>query len=381
MPLIVIGATLFLNMDKLELSIPKALIHIIFQSTFLYGVLYVVKERYTARFLIAFFYTIELFTQLSYGSSLSVSIVMSILNTSTNESLSFIQFNVTPIIISMLFFTGILFLKLPSSDFVRKISVITVIAGLFYIVIPTLVSPHVSLHSIGFTKQFSKAGLAKGKPEYITMFEYYLNDMKFRLRIINSIIAISDTFHFLSFQVGSSSTWSEVISNTSDSNLLVIGIGESLRASNMGIYSYARKTTPKLSSMNDNLNVYKNAYSAGTNTWTSVPASLTKVSPDSKPDISKSIINLAKDAGYQVFWISNQLKTSKWDFSVSAIAKQADHVFFLSEDEAGTEYDLTLVSKLEQLLYSSRNIKKRLFILHYYGSHMKFEDRYGCNSK
>ena len=118
---------------------------------------------------------------------------------------------------------------------------------------------------------------------------------------------------------------------------MIIGLGESLRSDHLGIYGYERETTPLLSKMDD-LHIYKNVYSGGTNTWASVPAMLTKVS--ARPDLSKSIITLANDAGYKTFWLSNQTKVGQSDFSVSTIATQSHYSYFsASDDNTDIKYD------------------------------------------
>jgi len=135
-----------------------------------------------------------------------------------------------------------------------------------------------------------------------------------------------------------------------------------------------------LDSIRNKLYIYKNVYSAGTCTWNSVPAMFTKVDfKTMSPDLSKSIIHLAKDAGYKTYWISNQPKSTQWDFSVTAIAKQADHTFFFVDDRYGKirfNYDEILLPKLISILKNRKQNEKILIVLHFRGSHMNFKDRY-----
>jgi glucan phosphoethanolaminetransferase (alkaline phosphatase superfamily) len=112
-----------------------------------------------------------------------------------------------------------------------------------------------------------------------------------------------------------------------------------------------------------------------TNTWASVPAMLTKVS--SSPDLSASIINLANDAGYDTYWFSNHTQVSTWDFSVSSLALQSKHSYFSAlEDTESVSLDEVLVEKLETVLQNDDAQSKKLIVLHMYGSHMTFQDRY-----
>ena len=81
-----------MNLSKFDDSFIKAIIHIFLQSFLLMGLIVLVQKK-IFRFVIAIFLSIGLFTQLSYDSTLSVSLVMSIFNTSLGESVSFIKFN------------------------------------------------------------------------------------------------------------------------------------------------------------------------------------------------------------------------------------------------------------------------------------------------
>lgn len=188
-----------------------------------------------------------------------------------------------------------------------------------------------------------------------------------------TIRGITDTISFMTTQQNVKSTWTAV-SHIGSSDLLVLGIGESLRADNMGVYGYKYDTTPALSRLSDSIDLYTRAYSAGTTTWSSVPSVLTKAA--SVPDFSKSILNLAKDAGFETFWLSNNTKHSEWDFSVSALAEQADHIYFSSDHSTENRYDSILISKLAEALATPGSEKKKLIILNFFGSHFNFVDRY-----
>jgi len=357
-----------MNLSKFDYSFIKGVIHVFFQSSLLIGII-VLVQKYIFRFFIAIFLAVGLFTQLSYDSALSVSLVMSLFNTSLGESVSFIKFSLNAIFSTMIFIVSLTLSPIPK----RKPSYILLnILGGGYLLFPAILSANTQFSSAQHD-DYVKTGLARGYSARYSSFEYIISeDIAWRFPALKTVKGLTDSILFFSQQVESNSTWENVTSKGMGNDLLVLGIGESLRADNLGVYGYSRDTTPYLSQELNSISLFENTYSAGTNTWSAIPAALTKSTIS--PDLSKSVINLAKDAGYTTYWVSNHAKASVWDFSVSAIAEQADHTFFFSNDEAGEVYDIELVDKLGKIIANRNN--KALIVLHFYGSHMSFEDRY-----
>jgi len=297
---------------------------------------------------------------------------MSVLSTSPSEAYSFISFNLYKLLLCTIIFTAAFFGPLVSIN--KWYARLVFVGGLTYLYLPVLIDSFDAEDA--FQRQvYINSGVARGYPEWYAAVEYYAIDRAvWRMPAISSLRAATDTYFLLEMQVDTSSKWKDVSALNSNSQLLVLGIGESLRVDNMGVYNYFRDTTPFLSKNQGSLDIFSKVYSAGTNTYGSVPASLSISDPI--PNLSLSIINLAKDAGFKVYWLSNQAKYSSWDFSVSTIAEQADYSSFPSNDEPGLETDGVLIDKLELLLNDTINEEKRLVILHFYGSHMTFSDRY-----
>ncbi|GGX85914.1 phosphoethanolamine transferase [Litchfieldella qijiaojingensis] len=90
--------------------------------------------------------------------------------------------------------------------------------------------------------------------------------------------------------------------------LLVMVVGESVRATNWGLNGYERQTTPRLAAR-DVIN-FSDVSSCGTSTAVSVPCMF---SPVGKSDYDKryiqsheSLLDVLKHAGFQVLWVDNQ---------------------------------------------------------------------------
>lgn len=371
LPLLILGATLFLNFSKFDISFPFAFFHILIQTVFVWALLVVFTNYKIARLILALFIGLELFTQLASNTSLSISMIMSVISASSGEVFSFLSFSLKAFILTLFFVLGLVFLPNPSykPKFIGPF-----ILGGAYVFLPVfLTAPQ--LTATKFYDSYIKTGLARGQSRTMTSVEFFMQyDFSQRFPAFKSIRGITDSIQFFSLQFTTSTSWTNVISKSSSPDIIILGIGESLRAQNMGLYGYERATTPFLSKLSGDLTVFKEAYSGGTNTWSSIPYSLTKV--EQIPNFSKSIINLAKDAGYETFWLSNHAKISPYDFSISTLANQADHVSFSSDLAGGKTFDYSLVEQLKNTLASRKQGSKVFIILHFYGSHMSFSDRY-----
>lgn len=370
-PLAIFISVVIVNIGKFESDPFIATVHGIFQLILFYGLLLLSKNKFY-KFIIVMLLSLSVFIQLSYNTSLSVGTIMSTLGTSPSEAYSFIAFNLYALLFCIVIFLASFFAPLIKVN--RRLDLLILLVGVSYLYMPVVIDFFDDRDALQ-RQVYVNSGVARGYPSWYAAMEYYMVDRAvWRMPTISTFRAMTDTYFLLEMQLDTNSKWDDVSALNSGSQLLVLGIGESLRAGNMGIYHYARNTTPFLSNNEGSLDIYPTVYAAGTNTYGSVPASLTVSDPI--PNLSLSIINLAKDAGYKTYWLSNQAKYSSWDFSVSTIAEQTDYSEFPSNDEPGLETDEVLVDKLRLLLKDTKNEHKRLVILHFYGSHMTFSDRY-----
>ncbi len=363
---------IILNEDKVLLGFnSKDILHLILQTTLIYSILAYLDKIRILKFVFILLIISTVASILTYKAFPSTGIIMSVLNTSFDEAGDFIRFNLVDILISSVLFVSLMISPVPLYKGVHKI---TLIFGVSYLIFPSI------LFAYGDKKipnNYIQSGLARGMTTFGTEIEYiYSDEMAWRFPPLRTVKGVVDTINFISTNKSAEkSTWSNVKLGEASPNILIIGLGESLRSDHLGLYGYKRNTTPLLGHMKNDLFVYKSAYSGGTNTWTSVPSMFTKFK--FKPDLSKSIVNLANDAGFETYWLSNQTKANKWDFSVSAIALQAKHIYFsANERTTDIKYDGVLIPKLLTVLKNSKKSDKLLIVLHFYGSHMNFKDRY-----
>lgn len=148
----------------------------------------------------------------------------------------------------------------------------------------------------------------------------------------------------------------------------IIIIGESVQRDHMSLYGAKEDTTPFLSKMP--LQVVEHYIATAPNTVTSLTRTLALMDKNRDPQIAMNVVTLAKQAGYNTMWISNQGFMGKNDTAISKIAIHADHQFFLKSGNymSSNIDDDQLVDILQTQLKKYPNQKNVIFI-HMMGSH------------
>ncbi len=151
--------------------------------------------------------------------------------------------------------------------------------------------------------------------------------------------------------------------------IYVYVIGEASRAMNWQLYGYSRETNPELTKT-DGLVVFRNMLTQSNTTHKSVPMLLSSVDTDEHPDLYRrtGLPALFKEAGFTTYFISNQLPQGAM---IDRFAKEADHLIYLD----APHYDMQLVDKMQQVIRAD-TAQKMLIILHSYGSHFAYHERY-----
>lgn len=190
--------------------------------------------------------------------------------------------------------------------------------------------------------------------------------------ISNIVTALQRTYQSVNFD----KTSADFHYNTVDSHdanqeeIYVLVIGETSRAMNWEIFGYDRPTNPRLSKR-DNIIKFPRAVSQSNTTHKCVPMMLTHTTPLSFDSIMyrKSIITAFKEVGYSTAVFSNQAKNHSY---TQYFSEEADNVEYLEGDK---HYDHNLVELLRDNLEKNKG-KKQFVILHTYGSHFNYKERY-----
>ncbi len=156
--------------------------------------------------------------------------------------------------------------------------------------------------------------------------------------------------------------------------VFVLVIGETARADNFSLYGYGRPTTPLLQGL-QGLTAYAKALTQSNTTHKSVPMLMSAASAEDYDRIyrEKGLITAFKEAGYHTTFISNQRPNHSF---IDIFGEEADQWVFLKEKAANPEAvtDRQMLALVDKVLAKGRN--KELIVLHTYGSHFNYRERY-----
>ena len=164
---------------------------------------------------------------------------------------------------------------------------------------------------------------------------------------------------------------------------IIMVIGESASAYYMSAYNDTKNdNTPWLRSLrgNDNFILFNHAYTSKCQTVPALERALTEKNQYNNKEFNQSltVIDIAKKAGYETYWFSNQGYISDADTPITMVAKTADHAKWLSEDKSLNgkyQYDGDLLNCLKQVNPNKNNF----VVLHFMGSHEDCINRYPQN--
>ena len=163
----------------------------------------------------------------------------------------------------------------------------------------------------------------------------------------------------------------------------VMVVGETARAPNFSLYGYPRETNPLLSKT-PGIIAFPDATTQSNTTHKSVPMLLSAASAEDFERLfhEKGILAAFKEAGFHTVFISNQQPNHSF---IDFLGEQADEHYFLKKEDAskGNHYDEDLLKKLDEILpeadasLSGHYRYRKLFVvLHTYGSHFNYQERY-----
>lgn len=162
--------------------------------------------------------------------------------------------------------------------------------------------------------------------------------------------------------------------NKNEKELYILLIGETSRSMNWQLYGYKRKTNPRLSALGDDLLIYKDVLTQSNTTHKSVPIILSNADAQnfSILDSTKSIISAFKEAGFNTISITNQPANGSYtDFFLH----EADRFISIRDEYGIDKKDICMLPIIDSIM--SLDNKKQLIVLHSYGSHFNYYDRYG----
>jgi glucan phosphoethanolaminetransferase (alkaline phosphatase superfamily) len=179
-------------------------------------------------------------------------------------------------------------------------------------------------------------------------------------------------------QAASSSFHATQDAGVAKRQIYVLVIGESSRRDHWQLFGYGRATNPELAS-NPNIVPISNMLGAWSETIAAVPLILTR-----KPMQDRglgwheaSILSAMREAGYDTWWVSNQLPLGKGNSLISLYALEAKHQLYVDYVgiNEGSSYDEALLEPLAKIL-ADKSQQRVFVVLHMLGSHVPYDLRY-----
>ena len=283
------------------------------------------------------------------------------------------------------------------------------VAGVFIVYLPLLILGIISIKgtfcglSTSFKKKTRKWGLTLGCFGLLCMLNAYIYTDKYKIQdhfypvnvFYNLGLAVERNNASLNYQEASKSFKFDARSehSTDSCEIYVMVVGETARAHNFSLYGYSRDTNPLLSKT-EGLMAFDKVTTQSNTTHKSVPMLLSAVSATNFESLfhEKGILAAFKEAGFHTVFISNQLpnhsfidflgeQADEWSFiktgdSNDAFAKEYGNCSMDKNGNNGTAnvYDADLLPILDKVL--AKKYKKLFIVLHTYGSHFNYMERY-----
>lgn len=315
---------------------------------FLHSLLFIKK---TNKFFIWFFCfsnCTAMYFMDTYHAFISKDAIINLLETNRNEAINFINLRLIVYFflffgITLVFFTKIICVEF--SDFKKEIKY------KFYSLVVFIFSVLITLSSKNL---FYEIRQNKFLGDYIVPINYVRNiyrviKMKKQEKSSKEFNKITNEF-----------IKSENIFNDRK-NLVVIVVGESVRAKNWGLNGYERNTSEFLDKHRDNIVNFTNVESCGSSTFVSVPCIFSHMKGSNfsinKAKNTENILDIFKNFGFDVFWLSN-------NGDCKNVCSRVNFKYVSSTND----FDDKLFEEAKVIVENSNN-KNTILVLHQRGSH------------
>lgn len=318
----------------------------------------------------------------------------------------FVFFAAFQLVLLYLFGTGVIavdmFLNLvtTNSEEVMELldNLLPAVVGVFVIYLPLLILAVIHIRkkhqiSVSFQHHIRKWVMEAGSIGLFCLLACYVVVDGYRMR--NQLYPVNISYNlYLAFERNAASeNYQEASRNfrfdarsghdAEAPEVYVMVVGETARAHNFSLYGYPRNTNPLLSKT-PGITVFPDATTQSNTTHKSVPMLLSAASAEDFPRLfhEKGILAAFREAGFHTVFISNQLPNHSF---IDFLGEQADEHYFLKKEESvqGSHYDEDLLQKLDKILPevdASSSIhyryRKLFVVLHTYGSHFNYQERY-----
>jgi len=369
--MIYIGLVAFLPI-RFAPSVPMAL-HVV---SFFFLLHILAKTKYTLplTLILAYILTFNAYFSFVLGTDVSLEVMASIFETHAAEATSMLKKIWLPAILAFGFTTALLILaekELKETKLSRKYSIIALLVYLLVIL------PVICYKRIKYEYQeelFTEFPVRVGQDK-VNMYAPILYGN------IATIMAYQEEMNLLrkfADQTDKKLPDGIVYSDTVQApQKIYLVIGESAYRNHLSLYGYPVKTTPFLDSLSHAeppVMKYYNGIAAAPFTRNVLRMAMSFASPrDMTPFYEeKTLVNLADDAGYETYWISNQGKSGIQDTYLGYLAAGTKEAVFTQGGYLAND-DFDLIPLLKGV---HKDGQKQFFVIHLVGSHNDYSDRY-----
>lgn len=339
--------------DKALPLVGKAILNTLFSiglASLFYGNTYVLLAI-SILFFFNYYYSYT-YGEMSYGS------VASIFETNTSEAMEFLKTFNPKVVLKVFFVSSLFFMSHWLFSNQVRVSSLAYFACVYSLL---SVVGFIYIYAADKTKKKIFAKLLK----HNGLFNSFLH------------IARYLKYKRMTKKIKITSAWTNVKREAEESNVYIVIIGESARRDNFHVYGYPVMNTPSAAEMKG-YTIIEDAYSPATQTMLSIPRILAKNSGSEQLNLDLNIIDLANDAGFNTYWISNQGKLGAADTDVTMLANRAQEKIFLQADYSKAESDFKLLDEVRLVLDQEQEKQSKqptLIFLHTMGSHSDFSER------
>ena len=167
------------------------------------------------------------------------------------------------------------------------------------------------------------------------------------------------------------------VSPIAQRQVYVMVLGESSARYHWQLFGYERATNPELSRL-PGLVLIPDMLTLWPESVDAIPQMLTRKPTNDNTAFwpEASILRAMQEAGYETYWISNQLPIGQFDSAVSIYASEAQHMQFLNHASwnAPGSFDEDMLQPLRDVLRGSNH--DLFIVLHMMGSHLTYDLRY-----
>lgn len=168
----------------------------------------------------------------------------------------------------------------------------------------------------------------------------------------------------------------DAIQAKTDANVVVV-LGESTARRHLGVYGYPRQTTPRLEALLPELTLYTDAITTHSHTNESLSRALVfnERGRHESFTLLPDLLSVARIAGLDTYWLSNQNTIGIWDNAVSVLSAQAGTVKFHDPGSGFKRerdvFDEALVESLGEVLENHQGGGKLVFV-HLMAAHFPY---------